>query len=345
MKRWLLIFSVLIGLGVLGLGLTTVNTAGGSPDINVSRYIELNGQQQWIYARGEKNSDPVMLYLHGGPGMIESYFATPQFQGELEKDFIVVHWDQRGSGMSYDPGMDTGLLTLEQLVADTISLAEWLKAHFNREKIILAGHSWGSLIGLEAAKRRPDLFYGYIGIGQMVHTDKGEKISYDFVLEKAKEAHNTEALTELKTIGRPPYADPIPHALVERKWLRHFGGVVRDKAAAEHLDNGLGRFPPYSPEIAQNYLPLLMQNLNILGQDFFTLDFLAEKQEVAIPVWFVSGGYDFNIPTTLSKKLLEHIDAPEKRFVLFEDSAHYPNFEEPEHFARVMREFKRIHIR
>ncbi len=129
--------------------------------------ISLGGQPQWILIRGQDRALPVLLFLHGGPGMPMMYLAHT-FQRHLEDSFVCVQWDQRGAGKSYYSGMPTQNLTVEQILKDAEELVQELQVRFGQNKIYLAGHSWGSYLGMLLIQRHPKLFHAYIGIGQVV---------------------------------------------------------------------------------------------------------------------------------------------------------------------------------
>ena len=154
--------------------------------------------------RGEDRRNPVLLYVHGGPGSAHLPIAR-RYSDELEKHFVVVHWDQRGAGASCN-GVDWDTVTREQIVRDTIELSARLAEEFGggRTKIFLLGHSWGSLVGALAVQRRPDLYYAYVGTGQLVHRDRQETLSLEWVIDQARRDGNARALAELATL-HPPY--------------------------------------------------------------------------------------------------------------------------------------------
>ena len=129
--------------------------------------VELEGMEQWILIRGTDTRNPVLLWLHGGPGAAQMPLAR-HFNGELEDDFIVVHWDQRGAGKSNPPGFDETTMYLERYVADTLELTLYLKELLQKDKIYLLGHSWGSQLGLRVVEEAPHLYHAYIGVSQWV---------------------------------------------------------------------------------------------------------------------------------------------------------------------------------
>ncbi|MDQ0200427.1 alpha/beta fold hydrolase [Neobacillus ginsengisoli] len=183
--------------------------------------VVIGGIKQMILVRGENVENPIMLFLHGGPGTAQIGFA-PKFQRDLEKDFVVVNWDQRGSGLSYSPAIKKEELTIENMVNDTVQLVEYLLKRFNQQKLFLVGHSWGTVLGTLVTKKCPQYIYSYIGIGQVVNMREGEKISYDYTIKKANELKKDKAIKELKKVELNP--SDMKYLGVQRKWLMKLGG-------------------------------------------------------------------------------------------------------------------------
>lgn len=135
--------------------------------------VVLGNIEQSILIRGQNIDNPILLFLHGGPGYPQISFAR-KFQSKLERDFIIVNWDQRGSGKSYSRHVPQDSMTRDQFIMDTFELIDYLLDRFDQEKIYLAGHSWGSDIGVRVVEQKPLLFYAYIGIGQVIHSEMQE---------------------------------------------------------------------------------------------------------------------------------------------------------------------------
>ena len=164
--------------------------------------IKIGNINQWISIRGKNTNNPILLYLHGGPGTpVMPLFRY--FQAPLENYFIVVQWEQRGAGKSFSWKIPKKTMTIEQFISDLHELIEILMKRFKKEKIFLMGHSWGSVLGTYMVQRYPELFYAYIGVGQASDTIETEKIMYQFALDKSKETNNKKAIKKLEKIGLP----------------------------------------------------------------------------------------------------------------------------------------------
>ena len=177
--------------------------------------IRLGGWGQWVLIRGHDAAKPLLLFLHGGPGMPMMYLAHT-FQRHLEEDFLCVQWDRRGAGKSFRKDLHPDSLRVSQLLADTEALIDKLRLRFGKEKIYLAGHSWGSYLGMLLIDRHPEHFFAFIGIGQVVDNIKAEEIQMRFIRRKAEELGNLQASKDLDFQGR---------AVIE-KWLFQFGGEL-----------------------------------------------------------------------------------------------------------------------
>lgn len=195
-RRNLLIGGSAVVLGaVLGLGgilrayspgkpAELVNQAGFPIDGSISErvFVDINGTRQGMIILSTDISHPVLLFVHGGPGMPEFFLNTTHPTG-LERDFTVVWWEQRGAGMSYSPDIPAQSMTLAQLIADTISVTDYLRHRFGKDKIYLLGHSWGSFLGIQVAAAAPELYHAYIGMGQVSHQLKSEVAAHRYMLD------------------------------------------------------------------------------------------------------------------------------------------------------------------
>lgn len=304
--------------------------APGPTPIDSIEKIPLGGVDQWISLRSRDTSNPVMLFLHGGPGTANISFAR-RSQRLLERDFTVVNWDQRGAGRSYSGDLRRQDMTIDRFVTDAEELVELLKRRFAQEKIFLVGHSWGSIVGATLVGRRPDLFRAYVGVGQVVHMQRGEELSYDFTLDEAERRGNERALLQLKKIGRPPYKD-LASAGVQRKWLGRFNGATYKGSPVRTLLRYLS-LRDTRPLDYVRFIRGAMFSLRCLEDEQTKVDLLEALPEIEVPVQFCCGRRDYNVPQELVVEYVRELRAPSKRIVWFEMSGHLPNFEEPAAFS------------
>jgi pimeloyl-ACP methyl ester carboxylesterase len=312
--------------------------------------IKLGGINQCISIRGKNIDDPILLYLHGGPGTpVMPLFRY--FQAPLEEHFIVVQWEQRGAGKSFSWKIPKESMNIEQFILDLHELIEILRKRFNKDKIYLMGHSWGSVLGTYMVQRNPELFYAYIGVGQASDTIETEKIMYQFVLDRSVEIKNKKAIKKLEKIGppfnglQPPYKNFYKGGYQAKMgvygFVLKFGGIiynVRDYNTFLRLF--LKYLPIFKPEYSLFDLIKIIQgnvfSTKLMMEELLTVNLFKQVPELKVPVYILMGRHDYNWSAELAKKYFDTLKAPKKEFIWFEKSAHAPNGEEPEKFNKVV---------
>jgi pimeloyl-ACP methyl ester carboxylesterase len=181
--------------------LTCFASATAAP-VNESGFVRIGGIEQWIGVTGENRSNPIILVVHGGPG--EAQWPQAERYKPWEKEFTVAQWDQRGAGRTYGRyKTQTPNVNLKQIVSDGIDVAEYLCRTFGRKKIIVLGHSWGTIVAVNMVKRRPDLFAVYVGSGQVASWAASVQSQFKLLLAKARADKDTKAVKMLEAIGKP----------------------------------------------------------------------------------------------------------------------------------------------
>lgn len=301
--------------------------------VDESYTTTIGGIMQWINVRGQDRSNPIILFVHGGPAAP----LTPsiwQFQRPIEEYFTVVNWDQRGAGKTYletDPEAISDSIHIDRYVKDAVEVAEYIRQRYGKDKLILMGHSWGTVVGMKAALMRPDLFHAYVGIGQVINTRDNERISFQYGLSQAGEHDNAEAIAELNSIAPYPGEKPITREriIIARKWPQFYGGLsaYRDGGAKYYYGAPL-LSPAYDCKAAR---AVDQGNLFTLGRilpEFLQVDY-KQVDKFPIPVVMFMGRHDYTTPSAPTAAWLEQVDAPYKRGVWFEHSAHMIPWEEP----------------
>jgi pimeloyl-ACP methyl ester carboxylesterase len=305
--------------------------------ISKIRKIRIGGINQFFLIRGENVENPILLYLHGGPGTTELIPFT-LFHKNLEKHFTIVIWEQRGTGKSFSKKIPESTMTISQFISDAHELIEYLRTQYNKDKIVLAGHSWGTALGLLLVQKYPDLFFAYIGSGQKVNPKEGEALGYHYILSKSK--NNVRVMNELKKINTPePYLTIdndggwYHNIKVQRKWLVATGGEMYKKSDYSLLFNVKTMFAPeYSWSDFINFGRGSIFSLKTMWPEIMKLNFMQEIPEVTVPVYFLQGRNDYNTPAVLVEKFYTTLKAPSKELVWFEKSGHHPMYEEPEKY-------------
>lgn len=307
-------------------------------------YVNINGVKQGMFIKSKNKANPVLLFLHGGPGMPE-YFLGEKYLSGLEDNFTVCYWEQRGSGLSYRPGMSPKTVTLEQSISDTIEVTNYLRKRFGQDKIYLVAHSYGSFLGIQVAARAPQLYRAYIGIGQMCQQYESEKEAYKYMLEYYKAVGDSSTVKKLEFY-------PVLNS--DAAMNEYLASSLRDNAMHQA---GIGTMHNMHSVITGIFLPVMQchsytisekmniwrgkgfsQNSTELKKLTLSTDLTHKVPELKLPVYFISGKYDLTVSHSLAKSYFDKLKAPVKGFYTFEHSAHSPLFEEPEKFLRIMRE-------
>jgi pimeloyl-ACP methyl ester carboxylesterase len=292
--------------------------------------LTIGGITQWISLRSDNIKNPILLFLHGGPGTAEISWSR-KAQKRLENSFLVVNWDQRGAGRSFSRSLRKEDMKIERFIEDAEELIEYLLKRFGQEKVFLAGHSWGSIIGAYLVAKRPELIRTYIGIGQVVDMERGELISYQFTLDEARRLNNKKAIQQLEKIGPPPYAN-LNDGGVQRAWLSKFHGAAYNGTLPGVMFKNISLKDTRPFDIIR-FIAGAMFSLSCLEEQQNKVNILRDVPEMKIPVYFCAGRRDYNTPFELVVEYAEKLRAPQKRIIWFDHSAHLPNFEEPELFC------------
>ena len=293
---------------------------------------KIGGIDQWLSVRGQDLRNPIILFVHGGPAS-PLMPTTWQFQRPLEEYFTVVNWDQRGAGKTFgetDPAAIADTIHVPRYVDDAIEVAEHIRAKYRQRKLILMGHSWGTVVGMGAALKRPDLFYAYVGIGQNINTRENERISFEYGLAQARAHGNAEAIKELESIAPYPGDKPITREriIIARKWPQFYGGLTAWRAESPYFFNASLLSPEYE---AKDRAAIDEGNVFTLGRilpEFLEVDFTGVKR-FPIPVVMFMGRHDYTTPSEPTQKWLDAVAAPSKQAVWFERSSHMIPWEEP----------------
>ena len=291
--------------------------------------MQIGGVQQWVLIRGYNRNAPVVLFLHGGPGAATMYLAH-RFQKPLEREFVMVQWDQRGAGKSYSAREPVDSLTLRRELNDTYELTRWLRSTFHQDKIYLVGHSWGSTVGMLAVKEHPEYYRAFIGVGQMAADSlKEREVQREWLLKAAFKANDRELVDRMEAFGD----------ISERDIFRHRGQLHTHKSFLPLLAASF-RAPEYTwPDIFHIMAGNAFVRSHMVN-DVTHGSLQSTVTKVDVPVFFFLGAYDYLTPSQLAIDYFRRLDAPYKRVYWFPNSAHYPFFEERERFAAAMHEVR-----
>jgi proline iminopeptidase len=298
--------------------------------------VKIGGIDQWVSIRGTDTRNPVLLYVHGGPG----YISMPMnwwFANGWQDYFTVVNWDQRGSGKTYlinDPKAVAPTMTPARMLADTEEMTNWLRKTLGKKKIFLLGHSWGSYLGLEMAAHHPDQLYAYIAVAQITNSPESEHLGWQATLDAARRDGNAQAVHDLEALTPYPPKDgalPLKAIYAERKWLDYYGGVM----AYRHGNDAEGDLADLSPDYTDAEIPHIWAG-NVFAERYLLSWVLGQDlsgiRKLDCPLIVFAGRHDVDVNATLARAWFDKVQAPSKQFVWFEHSSHLPMTEEPGKF-------------
>lgn len=339
-------FTALASVGLLALAIVIARPASTAPIVGPEgdplagsiaelTTVPIGGHDQAMMIRGRSTDNPVLLYLAGGPGGTD--LGAMRADTGLEQDFVVVTWEQRGTGKSYAALDPVETLTLERMVADTIEVTNHLRERFAEEKIYLMGNSWGTTLGVLAAQQRPDLYHAFVGTGQMVSQRETDVMFYEDTLAWAERTGNEALAATLRQSGPPPYdnlLDYEPAISREHDW-----NPYPELDPSKELPFNL--FVPENTLMDQiNGLRAFLDTFSVLYPQLQDIDFREDVPSLGVPVYIVLGAHEARGRAVLARQWFEMLEAPRKELIIFEHSGHRPSFEEPAAFAALMREIQ-----
>lgn len=300
--------------------------------------VQIGDMPQSMFIQSVDPSNPVLLFVHGGPGMTEFFMETTYPTG-LEQHFTMVWWEQRGAGMSFSADIPPESMTMDQMIADTIEVADYLRDRFGQDRILLFGHSWGSYLGIQVAAAAPDRFLAYIGMAQIVHQLRSEVMAHAFMTE-AYRGRGDDAMVRRLEAAPVSMTDGLSPA------------YMRLRDAAMH-GLGVGHTRGMRSVITGIFLPVwrmqaytVMDKINVwrgklwsrpfFWEDLLRDDLAARLTDFDLPVYFFLGRYDYTANPDLSRAYFDGINAPVRGLYTFENSAHSPLFEEPGRATEIL---------
>jgi len=317
---------------------TKIVTANG---ISSLEGITLGNLKQWIFIRGLDRNNPILLFLHGGPGApLLGMSSSRKYDAELIKHFTVVHWDQRGTGKSFNNNIPLASMTLDRFVEDCNELIDYLRDRFHTQKVFVVAHSGGTAIGIRTAYKYPEKIHAYVGVAQVVNEYEQQKTSYDFLIAEAEKSGDLGKQNAIKAIGPPPYESPKKFLKMEGH-VGDYGGFLHSKSMKDILILMLSFLT--SPEYSLLEGIRTFRNkgfdftINVMWEELKNFNLTKEIQSIKVPVYFFEGKYDMTTPTVLVEKFYDNLDAEKgKKLFIFESSGHMPMMEEKERYEKLL---------
>ena len=346
----LIIAVVFIASSIACIIITQLNvhtpTIGNTSANPISELIEvnINGKEEWISIRGKDIDNPILLFLAGGPGGTQ-LGAVRRNLAALEDNFVVVNWEQAGSGKSYNV-MPTKDITIDTYINDGILLTEYLRERFSKDKIYLMGESWGSALGIFMVDKQPEYYYAFIGTGQMVAFEETEIVCYELALQLAEKRGDSKKITALLNNGIPPYYGNDV-ALKSAEYLNYLSNEMAHNTNIHNA--GYDTFtdlssPEYGVLDQINFIRGVMVTYSSVYPQLYDVDLRDNYSILEVPVYFFIGRYDINAPTQLAEDFYNILKAPDKKLIWFENSGHSPWINESKLFCQKTNELFTQHI-
>lgn len=286
-------------VSALTFQIALITVCEAQQSIDQHRYIVIGGIKQAVWIKGYDTNKPLFLFLHGGPGNSVMGYAN-RFCDQLYKHFIVVHWDQRDAGETLRLNLSTEPLTLTRFQNDTEQLVDSLLKRFNKARLYIAGHSWGTALGFHLVKVHPSKVEAFIAIGSMVNQQESERIALDLMKIKAIKAGNTQAQAELESIKIP--FENAEQLYYHRKYLFEYNGTR----------------VPFSKEFVVSWGQKWLAVFNEASEE----NLFESLHEVHCPIYFFAGRNDYQTNSSLVEQYFKTVKAPAKEFFWFEKAGH-----------------------
>ncbi len=294
--------------------------------------VNINNVAHNVMLAGEDIANPILLCVHGGPGQAETAYIK-KYQRELEKHFIVARHDQRGAGFTGWKNVEANSLNVENLVADTIKITEFLLIKFGKQRIYIMGHSWGSIIAVLAVKNTPQYYCSYIGVSQVVDYNEAVKQGYSIMVEQAKKQNKYDVKKLLSRIGAPPYTRK-KYSTYSR-CIGKMAGFIKTKPKYG-ITKSILTSTEYSLADKIYYYLNAMKSAKVIFKTGIDINISEQVKELKIPVIFISGRHDISTPLVLVEKFYQNLISPQKQLFIMENSAHMPQVEEYNRFEEII---------
>ncbi|WP_245599941.1 alpha/beta fold hydrolase [Paenibacillus harenae] len=305
--------------------------------ISAVEILNIGGIEQSILIQAQHIDKPVLLFIHGGPSMPlpgvscrDRDYTVATSTKELIQHYVLVFWDQRGTGKSYHPSIPKESITLSQFISDAEELVDYLRKRFNQDKIVIAAHSWGSIIGLSLAAKIPDKLHAYIGISQIVDWPENDRLCREWAINEAKKRGHKKAVDELTRLGEPPYTEGFKQWGMLRKWLMKYNSMIyKDKEIQPPSLLDAVKIMLHSPDYTLKdiynsfYKGFIFSFTQQMIEDFSTVNFIKSAKNIDIPIHFIHGRKDVHVYGSLVQTYFDQLNATNSKHLFWvEKSSH-----------------------
>ncbi|MDR0896374.1 MAG: alpha/beta hydrolase [Oscillospiraceae bacterium] len=320
-----------------------------SEGIQEGIYVPIGGIEQYIQIRGEDSGNPVILWLHGGPGFPLTYL-TYRYQTPLEGDYTIACWEQRGSGRTYYRNHRDGDATIEQLLSDMDEVIDYLRGRFGQEGIILIGQSWGTVLAMEYINMHPEKVSAYIGVGQVTNFRQGKifaaenavsiALSGGHAEDAALLRHGIEQLSAAQSMEQLDVQALESMIVTSQKYLLSSGGMsgmAQMMAAIASPDMTWNDAKWFL--FASNTTRIIASQKHLVAYMYFRFDIENMPVPATVPICFIQGENDWITPTALVQDYYARIAAENTAMIMIPDAGHTPFLDDPERFCEAVRGF------
>ena len=289
--------------------------------VNASMYVDVNGSRQWIHIYGQDRNNPVLLYLHGGPGSATSLFDYA-FTRKWSDVYTVVTWDQRGCGKSYDRSHPE-TITADIMISDGKFMTEYLRDYLQVDKITLLGHSWGSYLGANLALAYPQYYDAFIGTGQFIDPDENERRLYEAALVWSENDPEGREMVDQWARSREQGEDDF---LLRNRIMDRYGyGMMKDGRDYSLFMTILCN-PKYSIREILDSIRYEDDMFTPYGafvrSDGFVEMSLLGRYDYAMPYYNIDGDMDYQTNFELACEYFSKVNAPEKELLVMKYATH-----------------------
>jgi pimeloyl-ACP methyl ester carboxylesterase len=317
---------LLIGAGAAAL---SVRTASAASPIDETGFVPIGGIDQWIAIQGQDRANPVILYLHGGPGEAQSPFLKTF--APWEQNFTVVNWDQRGAGKTFKKnGEAIPDITLDRLAADAVEVTRHALKRLGKRKLILVGQSFGAMLGLMVVRRAPELYYAFVGTGQFVNNALTMEYRERWARQQATAAHDEAGLKALDDVQALSVND-WKRIGASRKWMMSPTDQDYLKLQTEFMGS-----PDHPKPEAQAWVKGYGFESSKVAAESIVFDAMTEAPSLPVPYILIQGRDDHVTPFEPARAYWEKVQSKGKAFAPI-DGGHYACFTDTAQFLAAMR--------
>lgn len=345
----LTIFLVAVFVIILARGVNWWKYRITSKDgIEESGYLEINGIKEFVQIRGEHVDNPVIIFIHGGPASPMSY-AAPYYQQGLEDDYTIINYDQRGCGRTYYANSQNSgeMATADLLEEDLDGLVEYAREKFGQDKVILMGHSWGTVLGTRYITEHPDKISAYVGISQItsLYQDKIQVSRQALEIAEATDSEDAARLKEcirkmeqVKEYSEFNLQDLMESVTLSAKYLKAEGEISGLHQIWIGISSPMMNLTDVKWFLKQSdTASFFAMEKEVMDYAFFGFNIRDYGCEYQVPVYYIAGDSDYSVAQSRVEEFYQTVSAPDKEFVYMKNVGHSMFVDDPDGFCSTVK--------